>query len=94
MHNKATDALMDVEGVNVKFTDDAIDAIANVAFFMNQTKENIGARRLHTVLEQVMEDISFRADELKGQDVKIDAEYIENALYNTIKENDLRKYIL
>ncbi len=87
-------ALMDVEGVNVKFTDDAIDAIANVAFFMNQTKENIGARRLHTVLEQVMEDISFRADELKGQDVKIDAEYIENALYNTIKENDLRKYIL
>jgi len=87
-------ALMEVEGVSIKFTDDAIDAIASVAFFMNQTKENIGARRLHTVLEKVMEDISFRADELKGQDIEIDAKYIKEILHDTIKENDLRKYIL
>ena len=78
----------------VKFTEDAIESIASMAFFMNQTKENIGARRLHTILEQVMEDISFSADELKGQEVVIDAEYVRSKLHDTIKENDLRKYIL
>lgn len=87
-------ALMEVEDVKVKFTTDAIDSIASAAFFMNQIRENIGARRLHTILEQVMEDISFRADELKGQEIEIDAQYIQNALQDTIKENDLRKYIL
>ncbi len=87
-------ALMEVEDVKVKFTEDAIESIASVAFFMNQTKENIGARRLHTILEQVMEDISFSADELKGQEVVIDAEYVRSKLHDTIKENDLRKYIL
>ena len=87
-------ALMKVEGVDIIFSDDAIDAIANAAYVMNQTKENIGARRLYTVLEQVMEDISFNADEMSGQQVNIDADYIKKALRDAIEETDLRKYIL
>ncbi len=87
-------ALLKVEGVDLEFTEDAIDEIADIAFIMNQTSENIGARRLYTVVEKLMEDISFNADSLAGQRVVIDREYVRNALQDTVKQNDLHKFIL
>nr|MBO2493246.1 HslU--HslV peptidase ATPase subunit [Clostridia bacterium] len=87
-------ALLKVEGVDLEFTEDAIDEIANIAYIMNQTSENIGARRLYTVVEKLMEDISFNADRLAGQKVVIDREYVRNMLQDMIKQNDLHKFIL
>ncbi|MCM8900933.1 ATP-dependent protease ATPase subunit HslU [Caldicoprobacter algeriensis] len=87
-------ALLKVEGVELEFTEDAIDEIADIAYIMNQTSENIGARRLYTVVEKLMEDISFNADSLAGQKVVIDREYVRNRLQDIVKQNDLHKFIL
>lgn len=87
-------ALLKVEGVELEFTEDAIDEIADIAYIMNQTSENIGARRLYTVVEKLMEDISFNADSLAGQKVVIDREYVRNRLQDIVKQNDLYKFIL
>jgi ATP-dependent HslUV protease ATP-binding subunit HslU len=87
-------ALLKVEGVDLEFTEDAIDEIADIAYIMNQTSENIGARRLYTVVEKLMEDISFNADSLAGQKVVIDREYVRNRLQDIVKQNDLHKFIL
>jgi ATP-dependent HslUV protease ATP-binding subunit HslU len=87
-------ALLKVEGVDLEFTEDAIDEIADIAYIMNQTSENIGARRLYTVVEKLMEDISFNADSLAGQKVVIDREYVRNRLQDIVKQNDLYKFIL
>lgn len=86
--------LLKVEDVELEFTEDAISEIARISYIMNQTKENIGARRLYTVVEQLMEDISFNAEDLAGQKVTIDGEYVRSALKELIQEDDLHKYIL
>ena len=87
-------ALMATEGVNLIFTDDAIDALANTAVAVNSALENIGARRLQTVMERVLDDISFNASEKTGETVTIDAPYVENLVGELAKNADLSKYIL
>jgi ATP-dependent HslUV protease ATP-binding subunit HslU len=87
-------ALLATEGVILHFTEDAIDAIAFYAQKVNEETENIGARRLHTIMEKVLEDISFRASELAGETIVIDAEYVRKQLEGVIKDRDLSRYIL
>ena len=91
---KQYEALMQTEGVQVVFTPDAVDEIAEMAEKVNQDAENIGARRLHTILEKVMEDISFNAPEAKFQKIVIDQAYVQNQLQEIIKDQDLRRFIL
>ncbi|WP_430446527.1 ATP-dependent protease ATPase subunit HslU [Sphingorhabdus contaminans] len=87
-------ALMATEEVSLNFTDDAIDAIARIAVDVNATVENIGARRLQTVMEKLLEEISFEAEDRKGQTLTIDAEYVANQLSGIAKDTDLSKYVL
>jgi len=87
-------ALLATEGVTLHFTEDAIEAIAFYAQKVNEETENIGARRLHTIMEKVLEDISFRAPELAGETIVIDAEYVRKQLEGVIKDRDLSRYIL
>ena len=91
---KQYEALLGTENVTVKFTEDGIDAIATLAVEINSTIENIGARRLHTILERVLEDISFTAADKSGESVVIDAEYVKNNVNELSKDTDLSKYIL
>lgn len=86
--------LMATEGVHVEFTDDAIDEIARIAHEVNTRTENIGARRLHTVMERLMEDLSFEAPERQGERVVIDAEYVRSRLADVVRDVDLSRYIL
>lgn len=87
-------ALMATEGVNVEFTTDGIRKIAESAWQVNESTENIGARRLHTVLERLMEDISFDASERDGQSITIDAEYVRQHLDELVADEDLSRFIL
>lgn len=87
-------ALMQTEGVELKFTDDAIAEIAEIACIVNERTENIGARRLHTIMEKLLEDISFNSDEYKGKSVVIDSQYVKEKLSSIIKDIDLSRYIL
>jgi ATP-dependent HslUV protease ATP-binding subunit HslU len=87
-------ALLMTEGVSVEFSEEGIDEIADIAFAVNDEVENIGARRLHTILEKLLEDISFNASEMKGQKIIIDQEYVRNKFKNIVKNKDLSKYIL
>jgi ATP-dependent HslUV protease ATP-binding subunit HslU len=87
-------ALLETEGVKLVFSDDAIAALARFAVMVNEQTENIGARRLHTILERVLEDISFDAPELKKKHVKIDAAYVSKQLAEIAKNQDLSRYIL
>jgi len=87
-------ALMETEGVHLEFTDDAIEEIAKLAEEVNEKTENIGARRLHTILERIMEDYSFEAPDLKGQTIIIDKKFIQSKLENIVQNEDLTKYIL
>jgi ATP-dependent HslUV protease ATP-binding subunit HslU len=87
-------ALMETEDVELTMTEDAVAAIADIAFELNQTTENIGARRLTTVMERLVEDISFEADQLKGQTVVIDKAYVDDHLQEIVKDPDLSRYIL
>ena len=91
---KQQKALLETEGVNVDFTDDAIDEIANLAYLMNEETENIGARRLHTILEILLEDISYNLPDPEASDVVIDREYVLEKLGEKIREVDVDKYIL
>lgn len=91
---KQQKALLETEGVHVEFTDDAIDEIANIAFLMNEETENIGARRLHTVLEILLEDVSYNLPDPEIKEVIIDREYVLERLSEKIKEVDVDKYIL
>jgi len=86
--------LMKTEGVELKFTKEAIDTIAEIACQINEDSENIGARRLHTVMEQLLEDVSFKAPDLKGQKISVTPEYIKSRLSNLLKNQDLSRYIL
>ena len=87
-------ALMATEGVRLEFTDDALARIAEVAWNVNEKQENIGARRLHTVMERLLEQISFEASEMANQSVTIDAEYVNKHLAELALDDDLSQYIL
>jgi ATP-dependent HslUV protease ATP-binding subunit HslU len=87
-------ALLETEGLKLEFTPDALEEIAKFAAKVNETTENIGARRLHTIMERVLDKISFDAPELKEKDVKIDREYVGNMLADIVKDQDLSRYIL
>jgi ATP-dependent HslUV protease ATP-binding subunit HslU len=86
--------LLRTEGVGLRFTEDAVEAIAEIAFTVNQRAENIGARRLYTVMERLLEEVSFDAPSMTGQDLVIDAEYVQAHLADVVKDEDLSRYIL
>jgi len=87
-------ALMSTEGVTLDITEDAIDAIADIAVSVNSSVENIGARRLQTVMERVLDDVSFRASDLNGQTFTVDADYVRENIGDLAKNADLSRYIL
>jgi ATP-dependent HslUV protease ATP-binding subunit HslU len=87
-------ALMETEGVHIDFTEDAIDAVANFAARVNQTTEDIGARRLHTIMEKLLDEISFEGPDLEPKEQRIDAAYVDRMLAETVKNQDLSRYIL
>jgi ATP-dependent HslUV protease ATP-binding subunit HslU len=87
-------ALLETEGVKLEFTKDALEEIARFAFRVNEGTENIGARRLHTIMERVLDEISFSAPERKGEQVKVDADYVRRMLADIVKDQDLSRYIL
>ena len=87
-------ALMATEGVTLEFTDDAVAELARVSALVNETVENIGARRLHTVMERLLDDISFKATDMEGETVRIDADYVQRTVGELAKDQDLSKFIL
>ncbi|WNC71715.1 HslU--HslV peptidase ATPase subunit [Thalassotalea psychrophila] len=87
-------ALLATEGVRVEFTEDGIQAIAKAAWQVNETTENIGARRLHTVMERLIEELSFQADAKSGETIVIDKAYVEGKLDILVKDEDLSRFIL
>src|SRR5499433_3280764 len=87
-------ALLETEGLKLEFTRDALDEIANFAFRVNESTENIGARRLHTIMERVLDEISFNAPEMEDKTVKVDADYVKKMLVDIVKDQDLSRYIL
>jgi ATP-dependent HslUV protease ATP-binding subunit HslU len=87
-------ALMATEGLTLTFTDDSIGRIAELAATVNERMENIGARRLHTVMERLLDEVSFHASELGGQSITIDAAYVDRMLADIVKSDDLSRYIL
>jgi ATP-dependent HslUV protease ATP-binding subunit HslU len=87
-------ALMETEGVELDFTEDAIESIANFAAQVNEQTENIGARRLHTIMEKLLDEISFEGPDLEPKQQRLDAEYVSRMLSETVKDQDLSRYIL
>ncbi len=87
-------ALLETEGVKLEFTPEALDEIAHFAFRVNESTENIGARRLHTIMERVLDELSFDAPEKKGQQITVDADYVRKMLSDIVKDQDLSRYIL
>jgi len=87
-------ALLETEGIKLSFTDDALEGIAKFAATVNDQTENIGARRLHTIMEKLLDEISFEGPDLKKKTVRIDAVYVENQLADIVKNQDLSRYIL
>ena len=87
-------ALLETEGVKLNFTEDAVAAVARFATSVNEQTENIGARRLHTILEKVLDEISFEAPDLKKKNIKIDSAYVNKQLVDIVKNQDLSRYIL
>ena len=87
-------ALMDTEKVHLNFSDDAIRELAKTATRVNERTENIGARRLHTIMEKLLEEISFDAPEMTGKKVRIDASFVNDKLADIAGDEDLSRYIL
>ncbi len=87
-------ALLDTEGLKLEFTSEALQEVANFAFRVNEGTENIGARRLHTIMERVLDEISFEAPDMKEKNVTIDADYVRKTLTDIVKDQDLSRYIL
>jgi len=87
-------ALMATEGLTIEFTEDGISALANAAWQVNESTENIGARRLHTMMERLVEEVSFNADERSGEVIKVDSGYVEKTLTELVKNEDLSRFIL
>jgi ATP-dependent HslUV protease ATP-binding subunit HslU len=86
--------LLATEGVELEFTKDGVEALADIAFEVNRTTQNIGARRLSTIMEKVVEDLSFGGPDLKEKHVKIDGNYVRGRLAEILKREDLSKFIL
>jgi len=91
---KQYEALLATEGVTVNFTDEAVDRLAEIAFQVNERQENIGARRLHTVLERLLDSLSYEAPDRDGETLAIDAAYVDKHLGELVKDPDLSRYIL
>ena len=87
-------ALLETEGVKLEFTTEALQEVANFAFRVNEGTENIGARRLHTIMERVLDKISFEAPDLKEKEVTVDGDYVRASLTDIVKDQDLSRYIL
>jgi ATP-dependent HslUV protease ATP-binding subunit HslU len=87
-------ALMETEGIRLVFTDDALEEVAKFAARVNESSENIGARRLHTIMEKLLEEVSFEGPDLKKKSVKVDATYVRKQLAEIVKDQDLSRYIL
>ena len=87
-------ALLKTEKVDLEFSEDGIDAIANIATEVNSTVENIGARRLHTIIERVLDEISFTATDRSGEKIIVDSKYIKDNIGELVKDTDLSKFIL
>lgn len=87
-------ALMKTEGLTIEFKEDGVKQIAKSAYDVNESAENIGARRLHTIMERLLEEISFSAPDKSGESITIDADYVNNSLTELIKDEDLSRYIL
>lgn len=87
-------AMLETEGVHLQFTKEAVEEIASIAASVNQRTQNIGARRLQTVMEKLLEDVSFHAPEMAGQTVIVDAKFVRDKLANIVKDEDLSRYIL
>ena len=85
---------MKTENVNLEFTEDGINTIANIATEVNSSVENIGARRLHTIIERVLDEISFTATDKSGEKIVVDSDYINKNLGELTKDTDLSKFIL
>jgi ATP-dependent HslUV protease ATP-binding subunit HslU len=86
--------MMATEGIKLSFTDDSIASIAEVATQVNEKTENIGARRLYTIMETLLDDISFEAPEMKEKEITIDAKYVDEKLDEIVEDEDLSRYIL
>jgi ATP-dependent HslUV protease ATP-binding subunit HslU len=86
--------LLETEGIKVVFADDAVDEIATIATLTNEQTENIGARRLHTVMEKLLEDISFNIPDISEEEIVIDAEYVKEKFADRIHADDIDKFIL
>jgi ATP-dependent HslUV protease ATP-binding subunit HslU len=86
--------LLETEGVNIAFDDSAINEIADISWQVNEEVENIGARRLQTVMERLVEEISFNAPERQGETLNIDRDYVRDKLGSLVKNKDLSQYIL
>ncbi|HLR61834.1 MAG TPA: HslU--HslV peptidase ATPase subunit [Lentibacillus sp.] len=91
---KQYSALLKTEGINVAFTDQAVNRLAEIAFQVNQETDNIGARRLHTILEKLLEDLSFEAPDINMETIEITEDYVDKKLSNIIKNKDLSQFIL
>jgi ATP-dependent HslUV protease ATP-binding subunit HslU len=87
-------ALLETEGLKLKFTREALDEVARFAFQVNEATENIGARRLHTIMERVLDEISFNAPDMEEKAVNVDADYVRKMLADIVKDQDLSRYIL
>jgi ATP-dependent HslUV protease ATP-binding subunit HslU len=87
-------ALLETEGIKLTLTDDALEEVAKYAAAVNESSENIGARRLHTIMEKLLEEISFEGPDLKKKTVKVDANYVRKQLADIVKDQDLSRYIL
>jgi ATP-dependent HslUV protease ATP-binding subunit HslU len=86
--------MMATEGIKLSFTDDAVAEIAEVAAQVNEKTENIGARRLYTIMETLLDDISFDAPDMKEKEITIDEKYVEEKLDEIVEDEDLSRYIL
>ena len=86
--------LLKTEGLNISFSDEGIRRISELAYSVNETTENIGARRLHTLMERLLEDLSFEAPDMEGQDINIDADYVDKKLAELATDEDLSRFIL
>jgi ATP-dependent HslUV protease ATP-binding subunit HslU len=87
-------ALLRTEGVELEFTQDAVDKIASIAVDVNERTENIGARRLHTLLEKLLEEVLFSAPDIEEKNIVVDAAFVEAQLMDIVKDEDLSRYIL
>ena len=85
---------MGTEGLNLSFTEDAVTRMAEIAYQVNDSSENIGARRLHTILERLLETISFEATDRAGEDLAIDAAYVNQQLEQLAEDEDLSRWVL